>query len=99
MLKILIVLAFACIPNLWAASVWFQNEVQNANPLLYYKFNEVTGSTAINYGSLGSTHNATYYGNITRSNTTTNGDTGVGFTGVNDYIETSLNLITQGSLK
>jgi len=89
MLKILILLMLACIPNLWAASVWFQNEVQSDNPLLYYKFNEASGNTAINYGTLGSTHNATYYGNITRSNATTSGDTGVGFTGVNDYIESN----------
>ncbi|NUM37091.1 MAG: LamG domain-containing protein [Candidatus Brocadiae bacterium] len=90
MLKILIVLlALVYIPSLWAASVLFQSEVQNANPLLYYKFNESSGSTAVNYGSLGSSYNATYYGNITRSNATIYGDTGVGFTGVNDYIESN----------
>lgn len=34
--------------------------IEQAAPLVYYPFQEATGSTATNHGSLGPTHNATY---------------------------------------
>ena len=69
-----------------AATDEFQDAVLAEGPILYYQLNEASGD-AINYGSLGATHNATYNGSITRSASTLSGDGGVSFNGVDDFLE------------
>ena len=74
--------------SLWAASVLlsvpalaappeYATSVTASSPLLWYRFDEASGS-AINYGSLGATFDATYNGTPDRSVATPGGDTGVG---------------------
>lgn len=48
-----------------SAAISLDDYVSALNPLLFYKMNEVSGSTAINYGSVGSAANATYTGGFT----------------------------------
>lgn len=64
----------------------YQQAISSSSPLLYYKLNETSGP-AINYGSLGSTFNATYFGTIQRGAATMGGDTGAIFDGTDDYLE------------
>jgi hypothetical protein len=76
-------------PDALAAPAAFQTAVQNSNPVLYYKFNETSGTTAVNYGSLGSTHDGTYNGSITLGVATQSGDTGITFNGSSDFVESA----------
>src|SRR5205823_5078680 len=48
------------------ASDSYLGAVLNANPLVYYRFSDVTngGVTALNYGSLGAANNGTYEGSF-----------------------------------
>lgn len=84
MLAALAVLALATIAN--AAPQSFADQVLGDAPILYYRLNESTGN-ALNLGSLGSPHDGFYNGTITRNVPTLGGDTGVGFDGVDDFIE------------
>jgi len=78
-------LAIASTAN--AALPAFQQAVTGSQPLLYYKLNETSGP-AINYGSLGATHDANWFGTIRRGvPTVQGGDAGAFFDGVDDYIE------------
>lgn len=70
----------------YAATEDFQSAVLADLPILYYQFNEPSGN-ALNYGSLGATHDATYNGTIQRGASTPAGDDGVAFDGVDDYLE------------
>lgn len=70
----------------YSAPLSYQQAVSSATPVLYYKLNEISGS-AINYGSLGATFNATYFGTIQRGAATVGGDTGAIFDGSDDYVE------------
>ena len=70
----------------FAASISFQNAIQADSPILWYQLNEAAGN-AINYGSLGATHDATYNGTINREVGTLAGDTGVGFDSSDDFLE------------
>lgn len=73
-----------------AATTAFQTAVTNDGPILYYELNEPTGN-AINHGSLGATHDATYNGTILRGASTPAGDDGVAFDGSDDYLESLTN--------
>jgi hypothetical protein len=85
-------LSFAALFFLWiaapvtAATNAFHAAVLADAPILYYQFNELTGD-AINYGSLGAGHNATYNGTITRGASTPAGDDAVSFDAVDDYLQ------------
>jgi hypothetical protein len=81
----LLSLTIASLP-LSAATDEFHNAVIADMPILYYQFNEPSGN-AINYGSLGATHDATYNGSVTRGASTLAGDDAVAFDGVDDYLE------------
>jgi hypothetical protein len=70
-----------------AASPTYQAIVQGDGPVLYYQLNEITGTTVINHGSLGASHNGTYQGAPTRGVPTFSGDSGVKFNGLSDYIQ------------
>jgi len=70
----------------FAASISFQDAIQADSPILWYQLNEAAGN-AINYGSLGATHDATYNGTINREVGTLAGDTGVGFDSTDDFLE------------
>jgi hypothetical protein len=72
-----------------AAPPAFQAAIQASNPVLYYKFNETSGTTATNAGSLGSTHDGTYNGAPTLGVPTQAGDTGITFNGQNDFVESA----------
>ena len=69
-----------------AAPTAYHTAVSTANPILWFQFNETAGN-AINHGSLGASHNATYNGTIVRSVFTNSGDTGAGFNSPDDYLE------------
>ena len=60
-----------------AAPPEYTTGVTASDPLLWYRFDESTGS-AINHGSLGASFDATYNGTPDRSVPTQGGDTGVG---------------------
>jgi hypothetical protein len=64
----------------------FHNQVSASNPLLWYKLSEPSGN-AVNFGSLGSTHDAVYSGTVNRSASTIGGDAGVGFNSTDDFLE------------
>jgi hypothetical protein len=72
--------------NIDAATDAFHTAVTDDLPILYYQFNEPSGD-ALNLGSLGAGHNATYNGTIERGTTTPAGDLAVSFSGVDDYLE------------
>src|SRR5262245_24576205 len=69
-----------------AATTDFHNAVTAEAPILWYQFNEPSGN-AINHGSLGATHDATYNGTILRGASTLAGDDGIAFDGSDDYLE------------
>jgi hypothetical protein len=69
-----------------AAPGAFHDAVTADAPVLHYQLNEPTGP-AINYGSLGSDFDATYFGTPARAVRTSSGDGGVSFDGVDDYLE------------
>jgi hypothetical protein len=63
-----------------ASSPAFQAAVAQANPLLWYKFNEQPGATeVINYGSLGAAYNGTAPNGVTFNAPTLGGDCGLRF--------------------
>ncbi|MGE3182317.1 MAG: LamG-like jellyroll fold domain-containing protein [Phycisphaerae bacterium] len=70
----------------FAAPPEFHNEVQSDNPILWYQLNEATGN-ALNYGSLGPSFDAGYNGTPNRNVPTNTGDGGVGFDGIDDFLE------------
>ena len=69
----------------------FHTVVAADNPVLWYRFNEASGN-AVNYGSLGATHDAQAFGTPIRGVPTSSGDTGVSFDSGGDYFE-SLNVV------
>lgn len=71
---------------LQAATAGYQAQITQSAPVLYYQFNEASGA-AVNYGSLGTGYNATYFGAPTRQAPTQGGDTGVAFATGSDYLE------------
>lgn len=71
-----------------AAPDAFHDAVMTDGPVLYYQLNEATGP-ALNYGSLGPDFDATYFGNPLRAAATSSGDSGVSFTGIDDYLESA----------
>ncbi len=83
---------FILASQLVAAPIAYHNIIASDNALLHYKFDEASGSTITNYGTLGSSHNGTISGDQISLNTTTDsGDTGVTFSGItsgtnNDFI-------------
>ena len=69
-----------------AATAKYQAQITLSAPILYYQFNETTGS-ALNHGSLGAGFDATYFGLPTRQAATLAGDSGVAFATGADYLE------------
>lgn len=64
----------------------YQDKVLGYVPLVYYPMNELTGSVAVNLGSLGSAANGTYTG-VTLNDTAGPGGQGAPlFDGANDYL-------------
>ncbi|MBK9657510.1 MAG: hypothetical protein IPO66_19575 [Rhodanobacteraceae bacterium] len=57
-----------------AATTRYQARITQGAPVLYYQFNESSGA-ALNHGSLGPGHNASYLGSPTRQAATLGGDT------------------------
>jgi hypothetical protein len=56
--------------------------------MLWYRFNETSGTTAVNYGSLGPTFNGTYFNGVALGVASQAGDTAAGFTGsAQQYVE------------
>jgi hypothetical protein len=68
-----------------AAPPRFHQQVQGAAPILWYRLDEAAGN-ALNYGSLGASHDATYNGTIQRSQVTAAGDTGARIDGGDDVL-------------
>jgi hypothetical protein len=66
-------------PMLHAASTAFHDEVSSDNPVLWYRLNETTGTTIINYGSLGPAFNGTTMSGPLLNAPTPSGDSGVAF--------------------
>ena len=73
----------------YAAPIMFQEIVSARGPALWYKFNELPGSTTvINYGSLGDSFNGRFPNGITLGAPTMGGDTGFRFSiGAQQYVE------------
>src|SRR5512142_647942 len=69
-----------------AMSTQFQQAVLTSGPILYYQLGETSGN-AVDHGSSGAALNAVYNGTPIRGIATREGDAGVAFTGVNDYLE------------
>jgi hypothetical protein len=69
-----------------SATVEFHNLVAAASPSLWYRLNESSGN-AVNYGTLGSSHDALFNGTIVRDRTTLGGDAGVHFDSTDDYLQ------------
>lgn len=68
------------ITTVHAAPPEFHTAVTADAPMLWYRFNENVGAAqAVNYGSLGATHNGVYRNNVTLQTPTSGGDTGAGF--------------------
>ena len=67
----------------------FHEAVDGDSPLLWYRFDESSGSaTAVNYGSLGSSHDGTYFNGVTLETATSSGDTGATFDALqSQYLE------------
>ena len=80
------IVALLCGAAANAMSPQFQQAVLSSAPVLYYKLNETTGN-AIDYGSRGAALNAVYNGMPIRGIPTREGDAGVAFTGINDFLE------------
>ena len=49
------ILAFSAIPTASAATISYQNLILNDNPIVYYQFDETSGTNAENFGSAGAT--------------------------------------------
>ncbi len=62
--------------------------VSNGAPALWYRFNETSGTTAVNYGTLGAAFNGTYLSGCVLNVAAAPGDAGVGFNlNTGPYIE------------
>jgi hypothetical protein len=70
-----------------AAPMEYQDAVMLASPILYFQFNE-PNNIIINHGSLGSSHNALVNGSPVQQVPTSEGDTGLLFDSVDDFVET-----------
>lgn len=67
--------------------------VQQAQPLVWYRFGEASGTAVTNSGTLGAAQNATAFNGVIRNEPTAAGDAGVGFNPTTQpYIE-SANLV------
>lgn len=53
--------------------------MQSAGPRLWYQFNETSGTTVVNHGSLGAAFNGVMFNGVVLNAPTASGDTGVGF--------------------
>ncbi len=69
-----------------AAPSSFHAQIASGDPLLWYQLSEATGN-AHNFGSLGATFDASFFGTPQRAASTIAGDTGVGFDSTDDYLE------------
>jgi Concanavalin A-like lectin/glucanases superfamily len=69
-----------------AAPSSFQAQIASGDPLLWYQLSEATGN-AHNFGSLGATFDASFFGTPQRAAPTIAGDTGIGFDSSDDYLE------------
>ncbi len=63
----------------WGATPAYHTLMSQAQPALWYKFNETTGTVAVNHGSLGAAFNGTHFNGVMLGAPTASGDTGVGF--------------------
>lgn len=68
-----------CAGGVCAAPAAYHNAVSADAPSLWHQFNETSGTTVINHGSLGAAFNGTYFNGVTLGATTIGGDAGAGF--------------------